>query len=76
MNLDSLPDEPSDLDLGPNDPREPSDLEFTDIPCTDAGGDVDESQWEAFLPEDDEWDPLPAPGDFWVDDRLLVYPVP
>jgi hypothetical protein len=25
-------------------------------------------RWDVFLPDDDEIDPLPEPGDFWVDD--------
>jgi hypothetical protein len=28
----------------------------------------DDSPWDAFLPDDDELDPLPEPGDFWFDD--------
>ena len=28
----------------------------------------DDSQWDVFLP-DDEIDPLPDPGDFWLDQR-------
>ena len=30
-------------------------------------GDGDESQWEAFIPDEDEWDPEPDPGDFWIE---------
>lgn len=29
----------------------------------------DESCWDVFLPDDDELDPLPEPGDFWLDQR-------
>ena len=78
MNLDALPDEPSELDpsdcepaeLEPDsaEPPDASDLDYTDMPCTDAGsGDGDESQWEAFIPDEDEWDPEPDPGDFWIE---------
>jgi hypothetical protein len=28
----------------------------------------DDSRWDVFLPDDDEIDPLPEPGDFWCDD--------
>ena len=27
----------------------------------------DESYWDVFIPDDDEIDPLPAPGDFWIE---------
>lgn len=76
MNPDTLPDEPSELEPEPAEPADPTELEFTDMPCTDAGTEADESQWEAFVPDDDEWDPQPEPGDFWVDDQLLVFPSP
>jgi hypothetical protein len=73
MNPDALPDEPSELEPidfqpDPEEPPDASDLDFTDMPCTDAGsGDGDESQWEAFIPDEDEWDPEPNPGDFWIE---------
>ncbi len=73
MDPDTLPEEPTDLEPEPAESTEPSDLDFTDMPCTDAGGeDADESSWEAFLP-DDEWDPEPEPGDFWIEGLLLVF---
>jgi hypothetical protein len=28
----------------------------------------DDPCWDVFLPDDDELDPLPEPGDFWLDD--------
>jgi hypothetical protein len=28
----------------------------------------DDSRWDVFVPDDDEIDPLPEPGDFWLDD--------
>jgi hypothetical protein len=28
----------------------------------------DDARWDVFLPDDDEVDPLPEPGDFWFDD--------
>ena len=65
MNPEDLPDEPSDLEE-PADPTDVSDLDFADMPCTD-GGDGDESQWEAFIPDEDQWDPEPDPGDFWIE---------
>ncbi len=32
---------------------------------------IDDSCWDAFLPDDDQCDPLPDLGDFWIDDDLL-----
>jgi hypothetical protein len=43
-------------------PEEDSELEFEELPFTD------ELRWDAFIPEDDECDPLPEEGDFWVGD--------
>ena len=59
--------EPTDRDSDRDELEEPSDLDFADMPCTDeAGQGSDESQWEAFLPDEDDWDPEPEPGDFWI----------
>jgi len=44
-----------------DEPEEPSDLDDFNGPCTD-----DDSRWEVFIPDDDEFDPLPDPGDFWT----------
>jgi hypothetical protein len=30
-------------------------------------GTDDDSWWDVFLADDDEFDPLPAPGDFWIE---------
>jgi len=57
------PDPPSELEPEPDEPADPSDLEFEDLPCTDD----DDSRWDAFIPDDDERDPEPAPGDFWFE---------
>lgn len=75
MNADLAPEEPSDLETAPietgptettpTELEEPSDLDFDDMPCTDDG---DESRWDAFILDEDEWDPEPDPGDFWVED--------
>jgi hypothetical protein len=27
----------------------------------------DDSHWDVFIPDDDEIDPLPEPGDFWIE---------
>jgi hypothetical protein len=43
----------------PND--EPDDVDDYDLPCTDA----DDARWDVFIPDEDECDPLPDPGDFW-----------
>jgi hypothetical protein len=29
--------------------------------------DDDASHWDVFIPDDDEIDPLPEPGDFWIE---------
>lgn len=50
---------PDDFDPA-DEPSEPSDWEPLDVPCTD-----DDTTWEVFIPDDDEEDPLPDPGDFW-----------
>jgi hypothetical protein len=44
-------------------PDEPSDLDDFDGPPGD-----DDSRWDVFVPDDDERDPLPEPGDFWNDE--------
>jgi len=53
------PPEPSELEPSP---LEPSDWEPLEIPCTD-----DDSNWDVFLPDDDEQDPVPDTRDFWID---------
>lgn len=55
-----LPEEPPN-DLDPE-LADPSDLEIDD-PLADA----DDSNWDAFIP-DDEYEPLPEPGDFWMEE--------
>ena len=27
----------------------------------------DDSHWDVFIPDDDELDPLPEPGDYWIE---------
>lgn len=44
-----------------DEPDEPSDLDDPSLPWPD------DDHWDAFLPDDDPNDPLPAPGDFWID---------
>jgi hypothetical protein len=74
MYADLVPDDPSDLDQEPNplsEPDEPSDLDSGDFPCTgDLDGTFDETQWEAFVPDEDQSDPEPDPGDFWIENGL------
>jgi hypothetical protein len=41
-------------------PEEPDDVEGFPIPD-------DTSHWDVFIPDDDEIDPLPEPGDFWIE---------
>jgi hypothetical protein len=59
------PDGAIELDPNAAEPSEPddtSDLEFEELPCTD-----DDSHWEAFIPDEDERDPEPDAGDFWME---------
>ena len=44
-------------------PAGDGDLEFEELPCTDE----EDAQWEAFIPDDDERDPEPEAGDFWME---------
>ncbi len=72
MAPDAAPEEPSDLEIEPAEPEDQSDLDFSDMPCTDDGGGSDDSRWEAFIPDDDESDPQPDPGDFWVENCRVI----
>ena len=36
--------------------------------------DFDEDHWDAFLPDDDQRDPLPEPGDFWIESDQRGHP--
>jgi hypothetical protein len=40
----------------PDEPRHPDDFPQPD-----------DSHWDVFIPDDDEIDPLPEPGDFWIE---------
>ena len=60
------PEEPDDLEPDADDPAEPSDLDYEELPCTDDG---DGSPWEAFIPDEDEFDREPEAGDFWIENR-------
>jgi hypothetical protein len=51
--------DPDSADL--TEPEEASDLELEEMPCTN-----DDSHWEAFIPDEDERDPEPEAGDFWI----------
>lgn len=66
MRAELLPDEPSDLEPAAEEPSNLSDLEFPGPPFADE----DEAPWEAFIPDDDELDPQPEAGDFWIDSRV------
>jgi hypothetical protein len=54
------PPEPGEWEPAP--PDSADDGEPLEIPCTD-----DDSSWDVFIPDDDERDPLPEAGDFWID---------
>jgi hypothetical protein len=65
------PDEPSHLDAEPEEPTDPDDSDLEELPCTD---EADERRWEAFIPDDDEFDPEPEHGDFWIEDSVAASP--
>jgi hypothetical protein len=44
-----------------------TDDEFDDVEDPDEP-ELADPHWDAFLADDDELDPQPAPGDFWPDD--------
>jgi hypothetical protein len=58
------PDDADDVPNGDPEPElpDPDDLEIDDPPSGD------DAYWDVFIPDDDECDPLPEPGDFWVED--------
>lgn len=60
------PDVPNNLEPEVDEPSDLSDLEFPEAPYTSE----DDACWEAFIPDDDQWDPQPEPGDFWIEDCL------
>ena len=66
MHVERMPDEPSEFDPEDDEPTELSDLEFPEMPCTDE----DDAPWEAFIPDEGQWDPEPERGDFWIEDDL------
>jgi hypothetical protein len=68
MPAEMLPEEPSDLDPELDPPEDESELEFPELPCTDE----DDAPWEAFIPDDDRWEPDPEPGDFWIEDSVAI----
>ena len=45
----------------PFEPDEPEEPDESEVPCFD-----DDSNWDVFIGDDDELDPLPDPGDFWT----------
>ena len=55
-------EEPEEYEFPPEELTEPSDLEELDFPEFD-----DDARWDAFIADDDERDPRPEPGDFWID---------
>jgi hypothetical protein len=69
---DTEPNDPDPTDHDPTtaDPDDASDLDdvpYDDVPCTDDGD--DDPRWEAFIADEDECDPWPDPGDFWLEGR-------
>lgn len=84
MNADLLPDpnrqpeEPSELETPAPEPwgdaDEDTDLDYVEMPCTDGvcPEEEEENRWEAFIPDEDEWDPQPDPGDFRAEWNVSV----
>jgi hypothetical protein len=62
-------DQPVDKDCDPYDTPSPQeDLdEASDLDEFDPEN-RDDERWDAFIADDDELDPLPDPGDFWIGD--------
>ncbi len=52
IGQDDFPDSASE---DPPEDEDATPLEFNDDP------------WEVFVPDDDQADPLPEPGDFWIE---------
>ena len=59
------PKEPDHLEPYTDEPDEPSDLGYEELPCTDD----DDAKWEVFIPDDDEFHPEPTVGNYWIEDR-------
>lgn len=66
MPAELLPEEPSDLEPDADEPSDWSNVELPEMPCTDA----DDEPWEAFIPDEDERDPQPEAGDFWIESHV------
>ncbi len=61
---------PEERNLAERNPAERNDLDWDDEEREpkDHGND---SAWDVFIPDDDERDPQPEPGDFWIEfDRV------
>lgn len=60
------PWQPDDAEDEPDDPDpellDPGNLMIDEPPSGD------DAYWDAFIPDDDECDPLPEPGDFWMEE--------
>ncbi len=52
-----------EYDLNPpaEETDEPNELEEPQSPWSD------DERWDVFLPDDEPYEPEPAPGDFWID---------
>jgi hypothetical protein len=70
MPADILPEEPSDLDPELEQTEDESEPEYPELPCTDE----DDASWDAFLPDDEWWEPDPEPGDFWMEGSVALGP--
>lgn len=65
---ESMPQEPMPEKPTPEEPsNDDTDIDFDDnldeMPMTDDAH--DDANWEVFIPDELERDPLPEPGDFW-----------
>lgn len=54
------PDTPEACQLPDLEDQTPLELDQTPL-------DLDDTAWDAFVPDDDQCDPLPDYGDFWID---------
>jgi hypothetical protein len=62
----ALSDSSHDPHIRADEPPDRNDLEDEDTLLVGS----DDTPWEAFIPDDDELDPEPEDGDFWIDDEL------
>jgi hypothetical protein len=60
------PQPDDDSPAPPAEPEGPDEPDEIDVPCTDD----DDPRWDVFIADDDDCDPLPDLGDFWIEDPV------